>query len=72
MTIAKMRANPIQRLTHECQIVNGRGLHVLPRVLPTAGSALPFSSYRGLVSRAPTRSPTTADAGKRGDGEQES
>jgi hypothetical protein len=62
MTIAKMRANPIERVTHECHIVDGRGMQVLPRVLPGAAPALPFSSYRGLISRAPPRWPDGPDA----------
>ena len=53
MTIAKMRANPVDRITHECEIVNGKGMRVAPRVLPVIKE--PFSSYRGLVSRAPER-----------------
>jgi hypothetical protein len=71
MTIAKMRANAIERVTHECHIQNGRGMQVLPRVLPSAAMALPFSSYQGLVSRAPTRMPDDSSAAPRGDGEQE-
>jgi circadian clock protein KaiC len=71
MTIAKMRANPIERVTHECRIVAGRGMQVLPRVLPAAAPALPFSSYRGLVSRAPTRTPDDSSAALRGGDEQE-
>ncbi len=53
MTVAKMRANPVDRVTRECEILNGQGMRVLPRVLPL--SRLPFSSYAGLVSRAPLR-----------------
>jgi circadian clock protein KaiC len=53
LTIAKMRANPVDRVTRECEIVSG-GLRVLPRVLPVAASR-PFSTYTGLVSRSPTR-----------------
>ena len=53
MTIAKMRANPVDRVTRECEIVNGKGMRVLPRVRPVP--QLPFSSYAGLVSRAPER-----------------
>lgn len=54
LTLAKMRANPTDRTTHECEIVNGQGMRVLPRALPVR-SAKPFSAYAGLVSRAPTR-----------------
>jgi circadian clock protein KaiC len=53
MTVAKMRANPVDRVTRECEIINRQGLRVLPRLLPVP--TLPFSSYAGLVSRAPVR-----------------
>jgi KaiC/GvpD/RAD55 family RecA-like ATPase len=54
LTVAKMRANPNTRSTHECEILDGQGLRVLPRQIP-GPRALPFSSYQSLVSRAPTR-----------------
>jgi circadian clock protein KaiC len=57
LTVAKMRANPTTRVTHECEVVNHHGMRVLPRHLPVATPPLPFSSYRGLISRAPTRHP---------------
>jgi circadian clock protein KaiC len=57
LTVAKMRANPISRVTHECEIVNGQGMRVLPRQLRVAPPAAPFAAYRGLISRAPTRQP---------------
>ena len=53
LTIAKMRANPVDRVTHECEITSDGGMHVLPRALPAPKS--PFSAYSGLVSRAPER-----------------
>jgi hypothetical protein len=53
LTIAKMRANPVVRVTHECEIINGKGLRVLPRTIPTP--EFPFSTYEDLISRAPTR-----------------
>ena len=53
LTIAKMRANPTTHVTHECEVVNGQGMRILPRRIPPAG--LPFTSYRNLVSRAPAR-----------------
>jgi len=56
LTIAKMRANPTSHVTHECEVVNGQGMRVLPRRMPPAG--LPFSSYRNLVSRSPQRNPS--------------
>jgi circadian clock protein KaiC len=57
LTIAKMRANPTTRLTHECEILEGQGMQVLPRHLPVGVAHLPFSGYQGLISRAPTRHP---------------
>jgi len=62
MTIAKMRGNPVSRVTHEVEILNGQGLRVLPRVLPVPAEQHPFSSYTGLVSRAPERRKFTGDA----------
>jgi circadian clock protein KaiC len=55
MTIAKMRANPVNRITHEVEVVDGKGMHVLPRALRTPTPQSPFSSYAGLVSRSPER-----------------
>ena len=54
LTVAKIRANPVDRTTHECEI-DGKGMHVLPRELKGAIPHSPFSSYAGLVSRAPER-----------------
>jgi circadian clock protein KaiC len=54
LTVAKMRANPNPRATHECEIVNGEGMHVLPRQVP-APIARPFASYQNLISRNPSR-----------------
>ena len=34
LTVAKMRANPNMRATHECEILNGQGMRVLPRQIP--------------------------------------
>ncbi len=53
LTVGKMRANPVDRITHECEIVDGKGMRVLPRALPVPQQ--PFSTYGGLVSRAPER-----------------
>jgi circadian clock protein KaiC len=53
LTVAKMRANPVKRVTHECEIT-GHGMRVLPRHLPTERK-LAFSEYHGLISRAPER-----------------
>jgi len=53
LTVAKMRANPCDRMTHECEVVNGQGMRVLDRtMLPQ----LPFARYTSLLSRAPERS----------------
>ncbi len=62
LTVAKMRANPVDRVTRECEFVSGIGLRVLPRVLP-APDLKPFSTYAGLVSRAPTRCVRKKDEG---------
>ena len=53
LTVAKMRANPTSRVNHECEVVDGQGMRVLPRQVPKG--ALPFGAYFGLVSRAPER-----------------
>jgi len=55
LTIAKARAMPTGRTTYECEIVDGRGLHVLPRAVPLAVPSLPFARYFGLLSRSPER-----------------
>jgi circadian clock protein KaiC len=58
LTIAKARAMPTSRTTYECEVIDGRGLRVLPRAVPLPG--LPFARYYGLLSRAPERrSPET-------------
>ena len=54
LTVAKMRSNPNTRSTHECEILDGQGLRVLPRQIP-GPRAHPFSSYQNLISRAPVR-----------------
>ncbi|HWF11563.1 MAG TPA: ATPase domain-containing protein [Bryobacteraceae bacterium] len=55
MTVAKMRANPVNRVTHECEVIDGKGMRVLARELRLLGPQKPFSSFAGLVSRAPER-----------------
>jgi circadian clock protein KaiC len=55
MTIAKMRANPVDRVTREVEILDGQGMHVLPRELRLPAEKHPFSSYAGLVARSPER-----------------
>jgi circadian clock protein KaiC len=59
LTVAKMRGNPVHRITHECEIIDGHGMRVLPRALPVTSPAA-FSSYHGLISRAPERRPPPA------------
>jgi circadian clock protein KaiC len=53
LTVAKMRANPTVRTTHECEVINGQGMHLLERQLPSL--ALPFSRFSSLISRSPER-----------------
>jgi circadian clock protein KaiC len=55
LTVGKMRSNPVNHSTHECEVVNGAGMRVLPRHLPLASPARAFSSYRSLISRSPER-----------------
>jgi KaiC/GvpD/RAD55 family RecA-like ATPase len=55
MTVAKMRANPVNRVTHEVEVLDGKGMRVLPRELRIATRQHPLSSYTGLVSRSPER-----------------
>jgi circadian clock protein KaiC len=55
LTIAKMRSNPTNRTTHECEVINGQGMRVLPRPIAGALPLRPFASYLGLISRAPER-----------------
>jgi KaiC/GvpD/RAD55 family RecA-like ATPase len=54
LTVAKMRGNPNARQTHECEILNGQGLRVLPDLIP-ADTIRPFGSYQNLISRNPAR-----------------
>jgi circadian clock protein KaiC len=55
LTIAKARAMPTSRITYECEVVDGRGLRVLPRAVPLALPSIPFARYYGLLSRSPER-----------------
>lgn len=55
LTVAKMRAMPTSRTTHECEPVNGQGMKALPRPLRVALPMAPFAGYLGLLSRAPER-----------------
>jgi circadian clock protein KaiC len=63
MTVAKMRANPVTRTTHECEIRTTGGMHVLPREMHVTLPQAPFSGYYGLISRAPERRPGTTAEG---------
>ena len=67
LTVAKMRANPTTRATHECEILEGRGMRVLPRQLPGGIPRVPFSGYQGLISRSPAR---RADSSASGGGDE--
>ncbi len=55
LTVAKMRAMPTSRTTHECEIVNRQGMKVLPRPIRGALPVVPFAGHLGLISRAPER-----------------
>ena len=46
LTVAKMRANPNPRSTHECEILDGQGLRVLPRQIPGPGAFTRFPATR--------------------------
>jgi circadian clock protein KaiC len=63
LTVAKMRANPVMRTTHECEIQSGQGMRVLPRALHVTMPHAPFSGYYGLISRSPERRPEGRAAG---------
>ena len=55
LTVGKMRSNPVNHSTHECEVVNGEGMRVLPRQLPAMAPKMAFSSYHALISRSPER-----------------
>jgi circadian clock protein KaiC len=55
VTVSKTRGSPISRTTHEVEIANGTGMRVLPRAIEAVRPIVPFSSYSGLISRAPER-----------------
>jgi circadian clock protein KaiC len=55
LTVGKMRSNPVDHSTHECEVVDGKGMRVLPRQLPVARLKSAFSSYHSLISRSPER-----------------
>jgi circadian clock protein KaiC len=64
LTIAKLRANPVRRITHEVEIVDGQGMRVLPRTI-SAAPRRSFSAYRSLVARSPERTPTADEPRER-------
>ena len=66
LTVGKMRANPVNRTTHECEVVDGKGMRVLERKLPAAAAKKAFSGYQSLISRSPERRATPVE---RADGE---
>src|SRR5687768_3521746 len=56
LTVAKMRANQFDRTTRECEVVNGKGMRVLPRGIPPGATRrLAFWEYYGLIGRSPER-----------------
>ena len=55
LSVAKMRANAVNRMTHEVEVYTGRGMTVLPHALPAPTEHHHFSQYAGLISRAPER-----------------
>lgn len=57
LTVGKMRSNPVNRASHEIEILDGQGMRVLPRELPVGVSKAAFSYYQSLISRAPERRP---------------
>jgi circadian clock protein KaiC len=57
VTVVKARGSDHQFRTHEFKIQQG-GM-VLSPLAPEEAPALPFQSYHGLLSRAPTRIPKT-------------
>ncbi|MBA3891552.1 MAG: hypothetical protein H0X64_13580, partial [Gemmatimonadaceae bacterium] len=69
LTVAKMRANPVIRTTHECEVVNGAGMRVLPREIHVRRPHTPFAGYYGLIGRAPERRPAALTPGNRGEPE---
>ena len=62
LTVGKMRSNPVNRASRECEIVDRQGMRVLPRQVPFAVAKMAFSGYHGLISRAPERRPPRPEA----------
>lgn len=59
LTIAKMRGNPVDRITHECEFVDGGGLRMLARELHAVHPRRALHEHFGLLSRAPERRPSS-------------
>jgi len=55
LTVGKMRSNPVNHTTHECEVISGEGMRVLPRQPRAAVPMVAFSSYQALISRSPER-----------------
>jgi KaiC/GvpD/RAD55 family RecA-like ATPase len=55
LTVGKMRSNPCSRVSHECEVVDGEGMRVLPRELTASVARMAFSGYHSLISRSPVR-----------------
>lgn len=64
VTVAKTRASPVSRTTHEYEILDGEGMRVLPREIPPAAIKAGFSRYHNLISRSPTRVPDSPSPAK--------
>ena len=52
LTVAKMRANPNTRSTHECEIVDGQGMRVLPRQIPAPKATAVLQLSKPDLARA--------------------
>ncbi len=72
LTVAKMRGNPVVRTTHECQVVDGAGMRVLPQEMHVTMPRTAFGGYYGLISRSPERRPASQDDHAAGAGGQRS
>ena len=55
VTVGKMRASPVTHITRELEIVNGSGMRVLERAIPSAVKLVPFAGYSGLTALSPER-----------------
>jgi circadian clock protein KaiC len=55
LTVAKTRGTRNSRTTHEVEILDGRGMHILPRAIQMDVPVTPFAACYGLIARAPER-----------------